>query len=240
MVSYACICCNFLALLVGELLSDPFPFAYPGTPVPTVPLSICMDAINGANRFALAGRSQQEVKPSTSTYIGKLANEVFADFKSGKLKSQAMERAAAAGVDGDSSENTLLPTCTTALVADRTKAVARGDLDIYGVTAGCCTHAIPGLGLVVLNYVPECHFFYDKISIAVAIARADTKRWYLDLACRYAPSFNLNMAELVEQGHLATCSGMRILVPWMHGFDHDVSCQYKHSGLYAVRSGACV
>ena len=151
-----------------------------------------------------------------------------------------MERAAAAGDGGEEvSDNTLLPTCTTAMVADRTKAVARGDLDVYGIAAGCCTHAVPCRGLVTHMPTPENYMFYDKIVVACVKARPDAKFFYLDLACRYVKRFGQRMQELLDVGILATCE-MMIRVPWMHGFDHDVSCQYKHSGLYTVRKGGCI
>lgn len=27
---------------------------------------------------------------------------------------------------------------------------------------------------------------------------------------------------------------LNVMVPWMHGFDHDLACQLKHSALYRV------
>lgn len=28
---------------------------------------------------------------------------------------------------------------------------------------------------------------------------------------------------------------LRVMVPWMHGFDHSMACQKEFSGLYQVR-----
>lgn len=28
---------------------------------------------------------------------------------------------------------------------------------------------------------------------------------------------------------------LKVMVPWMHGFDHDLPCQIQNSGLYQVR-----
>ena len=31
---------------------------------------------------------------------------------------------------------------------------------------------------------------------------------------------------------------VKLIMPWMHGMDHDAACQLKYSGLYTVSAGA--
>jgi hypothetical protein len=33
---------------------------------------------------------------------------------------------------------------------------------------------------------------------------------------------------------LCLCVQLDVMLPWMHGFDHDLPCQLKNSGLYKV------
>lgn len=208
------------------------------TSVPTVPLSVCTDAMNAANRFASAGRSQKSIKPSTKTYVGDLADVVRDDFANNRLVSLAQERQKRAAALEDETHG-LLAACNTALTCNRPVSSAnRGELDQYGMVSVVCSHVIPGLGLSVPMLTYEQHYYYDVVLGDTLQRRPDLHVIYLDLACRYAKGrWRVLLNELVTQQSITQEQRNRVqlLLPWMHAFDHDQECQVQFSALYRVR-----
>lgn len=201
-----------------------------------------------ACHFKSAGRSQSGIAPSTSTYLGSIAAQVSMDHGSGVLRSEAQERAAVAAQERAANEAALesreaadaadgLPTCTTALTCNRETAGARGEVDRQGLAAVVCAHAFPGQNLVVGMPTPEQHSYYDYLLEHLLRARPDIKAIYLDLSCRYKQRFLRLLHRLHTEGRISIGpEDVKLLLPWMHAFDHDMSCQLQNSGLYQVRA----
>lgn len=205
------------------------------TPVLDVPFSVCTDAINSANRFASAGRSQRLIKPTTDLYLGALADQIRTDFATGHLRNMAQERMQEAGLE-DANDG-LIMSCTTALTCNRPVASAtRGELDQYGMVSVVCPHVIPGLGLSVPMLTYEQHYYYDVVLGNALRRRPDLRVMYLDLACRYNKRWRLQVKKSVEDGFITEemQEKVQLLLPWMHAFDHDHECQLKFSALYQV------
>ena len=200
------------------------------------------DAMNAADRFASAGRSQANVKPTTSLFLGDAAKRVMKETKEGTLVSAAQQTAAAAvAAVSAAAEEALdgLGGCTTALHCNREFAKqGRGEMDIKGTVAIVCSHVFPGVGCCLPMTVPECHHFYDLVLDYLLRTRPDTRDVYLDLMCRYANRFKGLIDRLSSQGIFPTSSpDISMLLPMMHAFDHNLPCQLQFSALYAPGVG---
>jgi hypothetical protein len=177
-----------------------------------------------------------------------VAAQVIMDHGSGVLRSEAQERAAVAAQERAANEAALqsreaadvadgLPACTTALSCNREIAGARGEVDRQGLVAVVCAHAFPGLDLVAPMPTPEQHSYYDYLLEHLVRARPDIKAIYLDLSCRYKQRFLRLLQRLRTEGRISIGpEDVKLLLPWMHAFDHDMSCQLQNSGLYQVRA----
>jgi hypothetical protein len=194
-----------------------------------------MDAMNGANRFSSAGQATTEIKRDTHTYIGKTANAVLAAHKNGTLLKKG-----STGATHAAAAEAPPPQCATSLTCNRVTAhPSRADMDYTGIVGAACVHGTPGENMIIIMKTPEMHAYYDFLVSAGMEARPETCAIYLDLACRYTSSFEAMMKELAEAGRTLR-EATKLLLPWMHGFDHDMACQLKHSGLFSVRCADAV
>ena len=196
------------------------------------------DAMNAADRFASAGRSQAKVTPTTSSYLGAAAEKVIEETNAGTLVSAAAQSAAAAvNTVAAAADDALhgLGGCITALHCNREFAkTGRGEMDIKGTVAIVCSHVFPGMRCCLPMTVPECHHFYDLLLEYLLRVRPDTKDVYLDLMCRYATRFKGLIDRLSSEGVFPTPNpDIEMLLPMMHAFDHNHQCQLKFSALYA-------
>ena len=188
-------------------------------------MAISADGNQKARRFMNAGTASSFL-PTTSSFMGDVADKVIMAHADGVLTSRAEEaRKRTEGREGP---------CAVQLNCNREVSTARGQLDRYGQVTAVCAHIIPGRGLTVPMPVPECHFFYTEVFREALTVRPDIKSIYLDLSCRYWPAFADMVADLVAGGHLNPDMEINLMLPWMHAFDHDIPCQLKHSGLYRV------
>jgi len=222
-------------------------FLVSGTPVPqNYPLAVCADGINSANLFKSSAGVTSTIEHTTKTYLGIAADKVREVKESGKLSDIAKDRAEAAAVradeearrrgEGGAERPAAMHACNTALTCNRetSSSHGRGEVWITGVVAGACVHAVPGMGLAVPMFGPEEHYYYDEVFEAVLKVRPDLETIYLDLACRYYIRFTLLLERLQQEGHIPDAEAVKLLLPWMHGFDHNLSCQLKFSGMYTV------
>ena len=186
------------------------------------------DAFNSANRFQSAGRSQKNIKPTTDTYLGSVAEAEMQRRESGASAppSQAAER--------------VRPECTVALACNReTSSVGRSEMHFYGMVTMVCTHIIPCLGLALAMMGHEQHCYYERLLEFLIPKRPDLTFIYLDLMCRFAPKVGKIIDSLKGRGLLDPTKTYvyELLVPWMHAFDHDMPCQLKFNPLYRLGAG---
>ena len=215
------------------------------------PVAIATDAINSANLLSSSAGAESVIEHTTDTYFADPARRVREAFASGTLRKDAVTRAEAAeeraaegeraaeearlrgegGADRDGAH-----ACTTALSCNRETAnnATRGEMWITGTVAAACMHVVPGLKLAIAMFGPEEHYYYDELLRDAFKARPGLDTVYLDLACRYKLRFEELKEELVEDDILTDAAAVKLLLPWMHGFDHDLECQLKHSGMYTV------
>jgi hypothetical protein len=181
-----------------------------------------------ACRYSNCAAAQRDIPPSCSRFFGVGAAEVAdALFRRGQTSTST----ASEGVMGAAE-----PPCTANLHCSRTVSAPRGDTDTSGVCGTACHHTFPGKGLFLSMPRPEVHVYYDLLFKKLLLLRPDVLRIYLDLGCRYKARFAKLVQQLVDDGVLAASAAeVRILLPWMHGCDHELLCQLANSGLYQVR-----
>ena len=210
-----------------------------GTLLPAHALAMGFDAVNKACRYVSAGKAQAGIAPTTRSFLGAADAEVAQDFATGALRSAAMDRAKAADAvlaEQEAASLSGFQACTTALHCNRATASSRAELDMHGMVGATCAHGFPGRGLMLGMRTPEQHYYYDVLIKWLLRKRPDLAAIYLDLACRYKPRHQLLVESLIEQGLVTPqARDVRLMLPWMHGFDHGTACQLQNSGLYQVR-----
>jgi hypothetical protein len=213
--------------------------------VPPVHLVISTDAICSANLHASSAGAASAIEPSTSSYLGKAASRVRQAHASGALGKAAKERAERAQLHAETAaQRDGAHACNTALACDRSTtghaAGGRCEMYITGMVAAVCAHVVPGLQLAIAMFGPEEHYYYDELLTETLKLRPEVASVYLDLACHYKPRFLQVLEELRRAGcnyaseAALDARAIKLLLPWMHGFDHDLGCQLKYSGLYTV------
>ena len=227
-------------------------FIAAGTPVPhDYPVTVSTDAINSANLFASSAGAGSCIEHTTDTYLSDAASRVRTSHSSGALRNEAAARADAADeraaevqraaeearrLGEGGTQRYAAQACTTALSCNRetTNNAGRGEMWITGMVAAACMHVVPGLRLAIAMFGPEEHYYYDELLRDAFKDRPDLAAVYLDLACRYKHRFQGLMEQLQRDEVVANADAVKLLLPWMHAFDHDLQCQLKHSGMYTV------
>ena len=223
------------------------------------PAFLATDAINSANLFLSSAGAGNKIEHTTETYLGEANSRVHQAFASNRVRDEAKNRADAADkraadeeLAGEEArrrgeggaERPAAHSCNTALACNRatTGKFGRSEMYITGIVAATCVHGVPAMELAIAMMGPEEHYYYDMLLRAAFGLRPDLKAIYLDLACRYHHRFRGLMEDLARDGKITDAAAVQILLPWMHGFDHDLECQLRFSGMYTVSSvvAACV
>ena len=224
------VCCSPLTLL--SLLRP----ATGVTDVPNnYPVAIAADGMTKACRYSNVGTAQLDRAPSTCTYLGPVAEDVIEAHRCGRLTSAAQERRRA------EAEADVGASCTSALTCNRSSAGSRGDTDRAGMVGLVCAHTFPVRGAFVAMVTDEQHAYYEHAFEYLLRKRPDVKVVYLDLACRFKKRWEQMVQRLVAAGAVThRAAEIKLLLPWMHAFDHNMECQLQFSGLYQVRSASAV
>ncbi|KAG7672377.1 hypothetical protein NADE_001807 [Nannochloris sp. 'desiccata'] len=210
------------------------------TSVPPANVAIAADGMNAANRFASAGMATRHLKPTTSSYLANPARRILDMTNLDRnFERDEAARLAQRVEEADMSHSGVLPPCTTALSCNREISFFnRADLDHCGVVSIVCSHNIPALGCTIAMPAPEQHAYYDAAFREFLTNRPEIDAIYLDLMCRYHGRLKLLLQDLTEAGILPPeVTNIKLLLPWMHAFDHDLTCQLKFSGLYQEGTG---
>lgn len=169
-----------------------------GTCLPTdYKLAVMADANTKSAHFSSAGRSQKEIAPRSSSYLGSVAEEVQQQFEEGKLTSSAqLHYACAIAQVGDAANDS---SCSSHLNCSRASASARGVVDWSGIAAVVCAHGIPLLNCAVAMPTPEQWAFHLANLIEACVQRPDIQHIYIDIACRLKESLLAALRELTER-----------------------------------------
>ncbi|KAJ9512604.1 hypothetical protein QJQ45_018896 [Haematococcus lacustris] len=112
-----------------------------------------------------------------------------------------------------------------------TSSVSAGQrCDIRGVVGFVCCHGIPLLGYFCNLRTPE-QFVYYLMALAGLVHQCEGKALhvYIDFACQ----FKITWARFAKAIGLST-TGVHLMVNWMHGASHNLSCQLRNNGRYLL------
>ena len=199
------------------------------------------DGMNGCNLFASAGSKQKKIPHSTNTFFGHPAESILEKHEANELGRESRSLAESAAEREEAEEDgRIYAACTSALSCNReVSSNSRADLQYHGAVAVVCAHVIPAERCAIAMPGPEQHIFYTAAFKELYTKRPDVCEAYLDVMCRYHLQFYNMLQELVDLGVLPrnVVQDVKALLPWMHAFDHDLSCQLKFSGLYQAGVG---
>jgi len=138
--------------------------------------------------------------------------------------------------------------CTADLHCARPEAStsSSGPCDVHGMIGGVCPHGFPLLGLFIDMYGPEQFVYYlvylkwlVKACHATGMSIQDI---YVDFGCKLQKTWRRHLEKNGQQHFDAETDqqlalGLRLLVNWMHGSSHELSCQLQNSGRYTAEAG---
>ena len=199
-----------------------------------------LDAVTKANHFRKCAPQTKDIAPNLACSFAGPEAEVRALDAAGKLNLKSF-----VDTDGahDGSHDDDIRACTSSLHCARPEAPATvGPCDVHGVVSGVCAHSIPLRGTAVDMHGPE-QFVYYLIIIAHLVNTCKALRYvYVDFACRLSVTwqrFVTNHGAQVFPSEAAynAALGLLLLVNWMHGSSHDMSCQIVNNGRFTEGAG---
>jgi hypothetical protein len=200
---------------------------------------VCGDAVTKVCHFGNVASATQEIEPSIDTYLNKAEGgfeaTIQARHKAGQLHLKAVmatpNRARAAGEGEDEADPEL---CAVNLHCARPSAAkANNTCDIMGVVGYCCSHGIP-LRQLFCNMPTNEQYCYYLLSLQQLVGSCTKLDVYIDFGCRLKKTWQRYVHN--QDIHLQEAD-VRILVNWMHGASHEMSCQLQNCGRYQTGAG---
>lgn len=133
--------------------------------------------------------------------------------------------------------------CSASLHCSRPEApAAKGPCDVHGMVGAVCSHCNPLRGMFMDMHGSEQFIYYLVLLVALIKACPALRDVYVDFACRLAVTwkrFLTNQASQFFQSKAEHDSAMllRLIVNWMHGSSHNLSCQLQNNGRYKEGAG---
>jgi hypothetical protein len=131
------------------------------------------DAVSKAVLYCKCGTAQADIHPTTSSHLGKLADEMVVELAAKKLQENAAKRreaddqATAAEAAAAGAADPADTACATQLHCSRSTAGSHDKLDFHGIAGVVCAHIFPALGLFLPMPTYEQHYFYDILFMAL-------------------------------------------------------------------------
>ncbi|KAJ9534336.1 hypothetical protein QJQ45_016030 [Haematococcus lacustris] len=203
------------------------PSSYAGTATATRDIEQHIDTYLDRNGLEGDVRELQKLEQLT------LSGVFVAAAEAGRAAAEAAgltPNAAAATDFGDEAHD-----CATALSCARpaTSSSSAGQpCDMRGVVGFVCCHGIPLLGLFCNLVTPE-QFVYYLLAMwrLVDQCQDSVLHIYVDFACR----LKVTWARFAAALGLCTAN-VHLMVNWMHGSSHNLSCQLKNNGRYLANT----
>ena len=119
--------------------------------MPDLPIAVTADGHTKMPRYLAAGTAQAEITPTSSAYVGQLADDVLNDFDTNVLQATVQQGEQWEREEEESAvtqqAGPLAAACATRLHCNRTSAGSNAKLDFHGLVGLTCTHIIPLLWL---------------------------------------------------------------------------------------------
>lgn len=206
---------------------------------PPFSVVITGDAVTKASRYANCARGTKQLAPVLQTHYKQPNTIVESRHASGTLSLAALKAQGQpfqeqqhqhADDDADAQEE---EECSTVLHCARPKAYEAGAVDVYGVVGFVCSHGVPVRGAFADMRTPEQYAYYIIILMWLLMLCTSIKDVYVDFACKLKVSWkaylDANKDDLGEHEHIRQ---VRLMVGWMHGASHVLSCQLKNCGKF--------
>ena len=194
-----------------------------------------------ANHLKKCAEATADIPPNLFCNFAGPEAEVRALEAAGKLNLRSFvdsDGVTDATYDGDIRE------CTSNFHCARpeTSASESTTCDVKGMVGGVCSHCVPLKGAFIDMHGSEQFIYYLIIITALVSSCPNLGFVYVDFACRLSVTWKRYLAKhgsriFPSEGLLNAAKGLHLLVNWMHGSAHDLSCQLQNSGRYRAGAG---
>ena len=215
-------------------------FADADPAVPPYLRGASFDAVTKCNLFRKCAPATKHIRPITNSYLdGDGAEAEIRDLEGkGKLN---------LGYADSNLQDEEIRACSAELHCARPEApAASGPCDVHGVVGGVCHHGIPLRGMFVDMHGPEQFIYYlvlfKHLVMRCYASGVKVHDIYVDFACRLVKTWGRFLEKqgpvhFPSEAMLQAAREIRLLVNWMHGSSHKLSCQFLHNGRYAKDAG---
>jgi hypothetical protein len=189
--------------------------------------------------FANVATATRHLQPRLSTYLnhteGGFEADVQARHRAGQLNLKAvMGTPSRPRAEGDGADEADPEQCAVNMHCARPSASRSSNIcDIMGVVGWCCSHGIP-LRRLFCNMPTHEQYCYYLLSLQQLVGQCDKLDVYIDFGCRLKKTWQRYVQD--RDVHLQQCD-LRIMVNWMHGAAHEMSCQLQNCGRYQQAAG---
>jgi hypothetical protein len=199
------------------------------------------DAMTKCNCFAKCAAATANIPPNVAVNFAGPEAEVRDLEAEGKLNLRSFVDS-----DGvtDASYDNDIKECTSNFHCARpdTAATESKTLSVHGMLGAVCAHGTPCVGSFVDMHGSEQFIYYLIIISALLSTCPNLGFVYVDFACRLSVTWKRFLAKQGDKAFqspelLAAAHGLQLLVNWMHGSTHDLSCQLRNSGRYTKGAG---
>jgi hypothetical protein len=191
-----------------------------------------MDAVTKLSHWFTSGSASRFIPPRLSQFFGPVNQRIDEAFASGRLNLESTIQAGSA--DGPEADDS---SCN--IRCGRSNASAKNDsVDRYGVVGAVCMHGVPLRELFCDMPTPEQYSYYLHM-LNHLVQRCDNiGDVYIDFGCQFKKAWKRYYdAHPYLPQH---ARDLRILVNWLHGSGHSLSCEVVNSGRYTVDAGRAV
>lgn len=210
--------------------------------------SCAFDGNTKSNHFRKCAQATKDIKPNVESYFSSngAEEEVTDLLRHGNLNLKSYVDTSASTSNGDPSPDDYIRDCSSSLHCARPIAQGIvGPCDLHGIVGGVCSHSVPLKGMFVDMHGPEQFVYYlvllKHLIKACVTSGVPVKDVYVDFACRLAKTwdrFRTQQPQHFEIGkETELAKSVRVIVNWMHGSSHDLSCQLQNNGRYTQDAG---
>jgi hypothetical protein len=205
--------------------------------------AVMADAVTKLSHYRKTAAATSHLEPRVTTYMdhkaGGFQAAVQERHSQGQLNLKAVMSTPsnnAAGRD-PAPEEADAEQCSASLHCARPSAASSSSAnqmcDIMGVMGWCCAHGIP-LRSLFCDLLTNEQFCYYLLSLEQLVSQGNQLDVYIDFGCRLKATWERYKSS--RDIHLQD-SDVRILVNWMHGASHEMSCQLQNCGRYLEDAG---
>ena len=199
-----------------------------------------LDAVTKTNHFRMCACATKDIPPNLACSFAGPEAEIRDLAAEGRLNLKSF-------VDTDLADpcpdDDNIRECSSSLHCARPEApAATGPCDVHGMVGGVCSHSFPLRGVFMDMHGPEQFVYYLVLLSHLIKACPSVRDVYVDFACRLSVTWRRFIAKqgaryFTSEVESTAAGRLRLLVNWMHGSSHDLSCQLQNNGRYTADAG---